>query len=255
MGHFKPTRLSHQENMVMLMFSLLYTLNIAVSNVALQLVKISLHQIIRAMTPLFTIGLSVMVLKKQYPSAIYISLIPIVAGVTFTSLGDLGYKSSFGLFLTVLSAFLAALKTVVTNRVQVGKLKLHPMDVLYRMSPLAFIQSLMYARLTGELTQVSDFWYTQMTPSVFLLIALNGVMAFFLNVVSFTSNGKTSALMMTVAGNVKQVLTILVVVPLFGETVTALGGFGIVLTLMGGAWYTMLEFKEKNRKMELLGGR
>ena len=35
MGYFTPAQLGEQENMVMLMFSFLYTLNIAISNVSL----------------------------------------------------------------------------------------------------------------------------------------------------------------------------------------------------------------------------
>jgi len=35
LGYFKPAKLGEQESMVMLMFSFLYTLNIAISNVSL----------------------------------------------------------------------------------------------------------------------------------------------------------------------------------------------------------------------------
>ena len=50
-----------------------------------------------------------------------------------------------------------ALKTVVTNVVQVGRLKLHPLDLLLRMSPLAFLQCLVYATISGEMADVIEF--------------------------------------------------------------------------------------------------
>lgn len=107
-----------------------------------------------------------------------------------------------GFFLTVLGTILAAVKTVVTNRVQVGRLKLHPLDLLLRMSPLAFIQTMIYSYLTGEMQLVQEYCKTNMNFSVFCALLLNGVIAFFLNVVSFTANKKTSALTMTVAGKI-----------------------------------------------------
>lgn len=123
----------------------------------------------------------------------------VVAGVAFATFGDYNY-TAMGFFLTVLGTVLAALKTVVTNRVQVGRLKLHPLDLLLRMSPLAFVQTLIYSYMTGEMAEVQEFYRTSFTWGLFFALLMNGVIAFFLNVVSFTANKKTSALTMTVAG-------------------------------------------------------
>lgn len=76
------------------------------------------------------------------------------------------------------------------------------MDLLLRMSPLAFIQCLIAAVACGEMSDVVDWVQDEMTAKKFLLLLINGVIAFFLNVVSFTANKKTSALTMTVAANV-----------------------------------------------------
>jgi hypothetical protein len=40
----------------------------------------------------------------------------------------------------------------------VGPLKLHPLDLLLNMSPLAFIQTVLYAHFTGELEKSLDFF-------------------------------------------------------------------------------------------------
>ena len=75
------------------------------------------------MTPLFTIILAVAFTRKRFGSNTYISLIPVVAGVAFATYGDY-YFTPMGLFLTLLGTVLAALKTVVTNAIQVGRLRL-----------------------------------------------------------------------------------------------------------------------------------
>ncbi|CAO3641137.1 unnamed protein product [Cunninghamella echinulata] len=243
---FTPSQLGERENIVMLLFSFLYTINIAISNVSLNLVSVPFHQVVRAMTPVFTIMLSVMFLSKSYSSLTYISLFPVIAGVAFATFGDYNY-TAMGFFLTVLGTILAAVKTVVTNRVQVGKLKLHPLDLLLRMSPLACFQTLLYSYVTGEMTLVKEFMATKATWSFLFVLLINGVLAFFLNVVSFTANKKTSALTMTVAGNVKQVLSIVLAVIIFKYPLTWMNSIGILLTLAGGAWYTKVEMNEKSR--------
>jgi uncharacterized membrane protein len=158
-------------------------------------------------------------------------------GVGFATFAEYDY-SFIGLVLTVLGTLLASIKTIVTNRVQVGHLKLNPLDLLFRMSPLAFVQCVMYAYATGELDKVQEFSRTpMMTWHLVFSLLLNGIIAFGLNVVSFTANKKTSALTMTVAGNVKQVLSIILSVIIFNYVINITNAFGIVLTLFGGAWY------------------
>lgn len=68
------------------------------------------------------------------------------------------------------------------------------------MSPLAFVQTIVYAYVTGELDEVRVFARTDLNYSLGFALLANGIIAFFLNVVSFTANKKTSALTMTVAG-------------------------------------------------------
>ena len=114
------------------------------------------------------------------------------------------YFTMWGLFLTLLGTVLAALKTVTTNVLQSGpgtRLKLHPLDLLLRMSPLAFIQCVVYSWFTGELELVRKFGATDMTKAKAVALAANGLIAFGLNVVSFTANKKAGPLTMTVAGS------------------------------------------------------
>lgn len=78
----------------------------------------------------------------------------------------------------------------------------------------------------------------------------NGGLAFLLNVVSFTANKKVGALTMTVAGDVKQCLSVVVGVWVFRLEVGWLNAVGIVVALVGGAWYAWIEIGEKLRRRE-----
>lgn len=264
MGFFTVSRLTTTENLVLVLFSFLFTINIAISNVSLGLVTVPLHQIIRATTPLFALVMNITIDNTKYSLHTYMSLLLVVAGVGFSTFGDY-YCTTLGFVLTLTGAGLAALKTVVTNKMLTGRLRLGPLELLYRMLPLAFIQTLVYGYVSGELSTIykatsfstydlSDL-NTRDTQSPFVLdrtlvfkLALNGMIAFGLNVVSFTANKNTSALTMTVAGNVKQVITIVLSIVLFSLTVNLTNSFGIALTLLGGAWYAKIELDRKQKK-------
>ncbi|RDB23391.1 GDP-mannose transporter GONST5 [Hypsizygus marmoreus] len=143
---------------------------------------------------------------------------------------------------------------------------LTPLHLLYLLSPLAFVQATFLAQFSGELDRVRAYsaggiryphtsGFTRGQPlsapglsnTQLALLVMNGVTAFGLNVVSFSANRKVGALSMTVAANVKQVLTILCAVILFDVTITPMNGVGIVLTLVGGVVYALVELKERQK--------
>ncbi|PVF96921.1 TPT-domain-containing protein [Serendipita vermifera] len=268
---YTPARLTTRQNLVLFAFSVLYTVNIAVSNLSLQLVTIPFHQVVRAASPLFTIVLAYYISSTRVSSIKLLSLLPVVAGVGFTTYGDY-YFTWWGLVLTVFGTFLAALKTIVTNILQSGNprlrlapeskgpvtkpidsgLKLHPLDLLGRMSPLAFIQCVLYATMSGELDRVRKYGALAMDNRKMLALSTNGLIAFGLNIVSFTANKKSGPLTMNIAANVKQVLTMASAVVIFDLVITPANLLGIVLTLLGGAWYALVEYREKAKKKSLI---
>lgn len=282
--------LSAAESVVLILFSTLYTINIVVSNASLRLVTVPFHQVVRASTPFFTILFSLILFNKRCTKRKLVTLIPVVAGVGFATYGDY-YYTAMGFFLTLLGTLLAALKTILTNTILVKKqasalpfssdstklltddaakplpapnspkqssfaapkLSLSPLQLLYLLSPLAFIQTMLLAHFTGELhrVQLHLFNSSSLVPlegaslNFRIWLVSNGILAFFLNVVSFYANRRVGPLAMSVSANVKQVLTILCAVVMFDLTITPANGLGILLTLIGGASYAAVEYREK----------
>ena len=143
--------------------------------------------------------------NESYSTLTYLSLVPVIIGVPMATFGDY-YFSKLGFIVTLIGAGLASVKTIFTNKVQVGKHKLPPLDLLYYMSPVAFAQSIVWAFLFGEHNEIFSLLqkgqFTQdVTATTFVVAPIgNGLLAFLLNYVSFTANGVTSPLIMCVAG-------------------------------------------------------
>ncbi|KAJ3414633.1 UAA transporter [Chytridiales sp. JEL 0842] len=263
-----------RENLILLAFSVLYTLNIAVSNISLNMVSLPFHQVVRSTNPAMTVVLERLIFGKRVKNKeVYVSLVMVILGVALATLGEYEF-SSLGLFLTLLGVFLSALKGVTTHSLLVGSLKLHPLDLLWRMSGLAWVQCLCMGYLNGEVdgfknyvARLPSYWTSLTTTAaaaaagstqssssltslltvenMFIALLLNGVLAFWLNYISFSANKKVGALSMTVAGNVKQTLSIMLSVWIFGYVISTVNGIGITVTLIGGAWYSSIGLRRK----------
>jgi drug/metabolite transporter (DMT)-like permease len=316
---YQPKSLWGPDYVVLVAFSVLYSVNIAVSNASLGLVTVPVsvsasysntrinvlkfHQIVRAATPFFTTLFSWYLFNTHFNRYQISSIVVVVFGVGLSTYGDY-YFTAWGFTLTLVGTVLAALKTIMTHKIQqtvplvtqpkeaqpksyciyipirpVAKfsallsrfhrhrLQLHPLDLLTHLSRLALVQCVAYAYLFGEISLVlgrSPHSYSGVLWKI-ILISGNGIVACALNIVSFEANRRSGVLSMGVAGyspsiirlrcrtephfwlaNVKQILTVLCAVWFFHLNVTPLNVLGIMLTLLGGGWYTMIEYHAKH---------
>ncbi|KAJ3313930.1 UAA transporter, partial [Blyttiomyces sp. JEL0837] len=307
---------TRREIITILLFSVLYTVNIAVSNVSLNLVSLPFHQIVRSTNPAVTLTLERILFRKRPASVeVHLSLLLVIIGVGLATLGEYEF-SLYGLGMTLLGVLLSSLKGIFTHSLLVGSLKMHPLDLLWRMSGLAFFQCLGFSWVSGEWGAFVEFLrrleesggnsgvgtnmprgnfvalsdaevsavvnnggegngngngalglFQQFAAKaveaygrrqvggggagagdvhvvgstmnsgstsasgvrltvnlLYLALLANGVIAFFLNYVSFSANRKVGALSMTVAGNVKQSMSIMLSVWIFGYIISYVNG-------------------------------
>lgn len=100
-----------------------------------------------------------------------LSVLPIVFGVALAFYGDLSF-TPVGAFYTLLCVVLAALKAVAGGELLTGDLKLHEIDLLSKMCPLALLQIGLLSVLTGK--------YRYVIISIFLIFShLNSSFVFF----------------------------------------------------------------------------
>lgn len=136
-----------------------------------------------------------------------------------------------------------------------GSLALPPMELLFRMSPLAAVQSFIIAIIAGEIPVFQKAMAERtegasafaITTTVLFLLG-NGCLAFVLNVSSFQTNRLAGALTITVCGNLKQALTLALGIAVFGDfSINILNGLGISLVLAGCAFFSKVELDSKKR--------
>lgn len=244
-GSVKFTRASLKENLIIVTFSVLFTLNIAVSNASLAMVSIPLHQILRSTCPLVTMLIYRIVFGRAYSATLYVSMIPLILGVGLATAGDY-YCTLAGFLCTMVGVILAVVKTIASNRLMTGTLALSPMELLLRMSPLAAIQCVIYAFITGEVNAFYHLYTAGHFSGKFgVEVVVNGSVALALNFVSMWTNKIAGALSMSVAGNTKQAFTILFGIVLFDVKLGWMNTVGTTVTIAGAMLYSTLEMDSK----------
>eukprot|EP00922_Rhytidocystis_sp_ex-Travisia-forbesii_P058094 GHVS01085940.1.p1 GENE.GHVS01085940.1~~GHVS01085940.1.p1 ORF type:complete len:491 (+),score=57.86 GHVS01085940.1:244-1716(+) len=234
-GLHKSRRISWSTAHRLLWFSLLFSANIWLSNASLMAVSIGLHQVVRTTIPLFTMAISLCFFRDVYPLRVLPSVLLVIAGVGFTMKGDLEF--AIGPFLLViLGCFFSSLKGILTQKTQVGSAGLSALDLLKHLCPLATVQMLLVAWSMGEIDSCREAGGIQ--GGLWLHLSLMGLVAFSLNFVSFKSAALLNPLTLNVAGNVKQVVTSLLSLYIFGGVISVELLVGILSTAVGALWYS-----------------
>jgi hypothetical protein len=257
---------------VMILYSMLFSMNIAIGNVSLQYVSINFNQVMRSLVPIIalfcTYLMNYCLYQKQYQQSDdkQKSQIPIISlqrqiavylvvfGVIVSTIGDRMSYTVVGLIYTLLCVVLAALKVVVSSELlsttRYPQFKMHPLRLLHRMAPLAFGQCLIMSIITGEFQIIRQRWYIDLDPFTtgnivpILVLIISGTLAFSLNICALQAYKVTSPITCCIAAAVKQVLMVWIGTAMFHTPITPLNGCGIVIVLFSSTYYSYISITE-----------
>lgn len=109
LGYFKLSKLSQRDHLVLVAYSVLFSVNIFFSNYSLSLVSLAFFQIVRNTSPIFTVLLERLFFARSYQLATYIALVPIVLGAALTASGDFQF-TVFGSIISIIGVLLGVVK-------------------------------------------------------------------------------------------------------------------------------------------------
>lgn len=206
--------------------SIFFAISLVLANKAYIYLAVSYIQMLKAFTPVAVLIFSFFAgLEKTTQIELYIVTV-ICIGVAIASVGET-YFSWIGFTFQALAILAESSRLVLTNIV-LKSLKLDSLSTLYYVAPLCAV-------LIGIACAIFEAdhlpWEMMQSQGFVVVMLVNGFVAFALNVAVVMLIGNTSALVLTLAGIVKDILLVGLSVTLFGSPVTAMqyGGYGLAL--------------------------
>ena len=144
------------------------------------------------------------------------------------------HMAAIPIVVTGLGAVVSAFKGVSTAALlEKQQQRFTPLQLLMLTAPVASLGcAVMGGVFTAEPRMLRELSWMDASH-----LLANGFLAFLLNWTGFAVNKETSALTITVAGNIKQALTVMIGILAFGVEMAWIGWLGIALTLFSGLAY------------------
>lgn len=212
-----------------------FSLSLICGNLTYLYLSVAFIQMLKATTPVAVLIASWALGVSQPNLKVFLNVSVIVVGVVIASIGELKFVV-IGVVFQILGIIFEALRlTMVQRLLSSAEFKMDPLVSLYYFAPVCAAMNFAVA-LVWEIPKVSidDFYRV----GLFTLF-LNGLCAFLLNVSVVFLIGKTSSLVMTLCGVLKDIMLVAASMLIWGTQVTALQFFGYSIALGGMVYYKL----------------
>lgn len=212
-----------------------FSLSLICGNLTYLYLSVAFIQMLKATTPVAVL-LSSWALGVSQPNLkVFLNVSTIVVGVVIASIGEIKFVW-IGFIYQMFGIIFEALRlTMVQRLLSSAEFKMDPLVSLYYFAPVCAAMNFVVA-LFWEIPKVGmDEIYNVGLFTFFL----NGMCAFLLNVSVVFLIGKTSSLVLTLCGVLKDVLLVLASMMIWGTQVTGLQFFGYSIALGGMVYYKL----------------
>ncbi|KAI9683367.1 MAG: hypothetical protein M1829_005439 [Trizodia sp. TS-e1964] len=219
-----------------------FSLSLICGNVAYLYLSVSFIQMLKATTPVavlvagWTLGVSAPDMKILFNVSF------IVIGVMIASYGELRFNLTGFIYQVGGIGFEAVRLVMVQQLLSSAEYKMDPLVSLYYFAPVCaamnFVLSLLFEASRVKLV---DFQNVGL-----LVFVANAMVAFGLNVSVVFLIGKTSGLVLTLCGVLKDILLIVASMAIFGSIISSLQFFGYAIALGGLIYYKLGSDKLKD---------
>ncbi|KAJ2897812.1 uncharacterized protein MKZ38_004374 [Zalerion maritima] len=212
-----------------------FSLSLICGNLTYLYLSVAFIQMLKATTPVAVL-LSGWAMGLQKPSMkVLANVSAIVFGVILASVGEINFVLIGFLYQCGGIIFEALRLTMVQRLLSSAEYKMDPLVSLYYFAPVCAVMNGLVA-LFWELPKVSMEEVYAVGLSNFFL---NGMVAFLLNVSVVFLIGKTSSLVLTLCGVLKDIMLVGASMLIWGTPVSALQFFGYSIALCGMVYYKL----------------
>jgi len=213
---------------------------------------ISFTHVLKATEPVWSALLSAVFFRDFLPLPVYLSLVPIIAGVSLASLKELTF-SWVSFIAGTGSAVTSAAKAILSKKVLDGKPlgeNLTPANMFAILSILGFIAIAPVSLILEPPKVAAAAWGAALAKGytnfqLIKLLSVSGFLYYIYNEVAFLALAEVAPVTHAVTNTVKRVVIILASILVFKTTITPLGALGSGITIIGALLYALAKQKYK----------
>jgi len=243
----------------------LYSLSLVCSNLTYLYLSVAFIQMLKAAAPAAVLVTGYAFGVEKPNLGIFINICIIVSGVALASYGEIEF-SVVGFLYQLGGLFFEAIRLIMVQKLLMGNsgdpsaYKMDPLVSLYYYAPVCAVMNL----IVTLLVELPSFKFQDLVDIGPFILLTNAGAAFLLNAASVFLIGKTSGLVLTLCGALKNILIVAVSIVIWGTIITSLQVFGYGIATVGLVYYGLgwkgvndlwTSVKEKSESAGLRGWR
>jgi solute carrier family 35 protein C2 len=250
--------------------------DIGFGNMSFRFINLSTYTMVKSSSIAFVLLFSIMAKIEKFTYNLLGIVLLMTAGVVLMSdRDDTRENKSFvlGFVLVLLSACMSGLRWVLTQillRLNEGeqqhkeqsvelhetitkrKAKRHPVFTIQQLAPSMFV-ILFFAGLVleggGEFARAA-IWKEKGILQGVILLVFPGVLVMFMTIFEFGILQRSRVLTLSIAGILKELLTILISFLVFDDSLTWINLAGLVVTLADIGWYNVYRYRQNQQEQQ-----
>ena len=217
--------------------------------IALGAGSVSFIQVIKASEPAFTAFISAVFENEYFTIPVYLTLIPVIAGVAMASATELSF-SWYCLFAGVMANVFAAARGVFGKKQMCGDTKcienISP-ENYYAILTLMSFMFLLPLTMLFEGSKITQLIFSETTSSGVKYALASGLFFYLYNEVSFKALNNVHPVTHALANTIKRIVIILTSLLVFRNPIKPLGVIGSVLAISGVLAYSLAQHYSKKK--------
>ncbi|KAK4251114.1 triose-phosphate transporter family-domain-containing protein [Corynascus novoguineensis] len=214
---------------------LLYSASLVCSNMVYLYLSVAFIQMLKAAAPVAVLLTSWAWGVEEPSLKRFLNILLIVAGVALASFGEIDFSLAGFLFQLGGIVFEAMRLVMIQVLLSGDTQKMDPLVSLYYYAPVCAVMNIIIA--IGS--EANNFNPADLAIAGYGLLLLNAIVAFMLNVSSVFLIGKTSGLVMTLTGILKNILLVIISVMIWHTTISWMQFLGYAIALAGLVYYSL----------------
>ncbi|KAL2141075.1 hypothetical protein VTI28DRAFT_2873 [Corynascus sepedonium] len=214
---------------------LLYSASLVCSNMVYLYLSVAFIQMLKAAAPVAVLLTSWAWGVEEPSLKRFLNVLLIVAGVALASFGEIDFSLAGFLFQLGGIVFEAMRLVMIQVLLSGDTQKMDPLVSLYYYAPVCAVMNIIIA--IGS--EANNFNPADLATAGYGLLLLNAIVAFMLNVSSVFLIGKTSGLVMTLTGILKNILLVIISVMIWHTTISWMQFLGYAIALAGLVYYSL----------------